>query len=62
MKKILLLTIFLSVIISCSGRKQVEKAVNSGNYDRAITNALSKLKTNKNKKRKQEEEDSNNFF
>jgi len=54
MKKILLLTIFLSVLISCSGRKQVEKAVNSGNYDHAITNALSKLKTNKNKKRKQD--------
>jgi len=54
MKKILLLTIFLSILISCSGRKQVEKAVNSGNYDYAISNALSKLKTNKNKKRKQD--------
>ena len=54
MKKILLLTIFLSVLISCSGRKQVEKAVNSGNYDQAISNALNKLKTNKNKKRKQD--------
>lgn len=54
MKKLLLLTILLSVLISCSGRKQVEKAVNSGNYDQAIANALKKLETNKNKKRKQD--------
>ena len=54
MKKLLLLTILLSILISCNGRKQVEKAVNSGNYDQAITNALKKLETNKNKKRKQD--------
>lgn len=54
MKKLLLLTVLLSILISCSGRKQVEKAVNSGNYDQAITNALKKLETNKNKKRKQD--------
>ncbi|WP_347922060.1 hypothetical protein [Pontimicrobium sp. SW4] len=54
MKKLLLLTVLLSVLISCSGRKQVEKAVNSGNYDQAIANALKKLETNKNKKRKQD--------
>ena len=54
MKKLLLFTIFLSILISCGGRKQVEKAVNSGNYDQAISNALNKLKTNKNKKRKQD--------
>ena len=33
--------------------KQVEKALYSGNYDQAISNALNKLKTNKDKKRKQ---------
>jgi hypothetical protein len=54
MRKFLLLTILLSLLISCGGRKQVEKAVNSGNYDQAISNALSKLKTNKDKKRKQD--------
>ncbi len=54
MKKLLLLTILLSILISCNGRKQVEKAVNSGNYDQAITNALKKLETNKTKKRKQD--------
>ncbi|MCK5402158.1 MAG: hypothetical protein KAJ28_11045 [Flavobacteriaceae bacterium] len=54
MKRLLLLTVLLSVLISCGGRKQVEKAVNTGNYDQAISNALNKLKTNKNKKRKQD--------
>lgn len=54
MKKLLLLTMLLSILISCGGRKQVEKAVNSGNYDQAISNALNKLKINKNKKRKQD--------
>ena len=54
MKKLLLLTVLLSFIISCSGRKQVEKALNSGNYDRAINDALKKLETNKDKKRKQD--------
>jgi hypothetical protein len=54
MKKILLFTILLSVLISCGGRKQIEKALYSGNYDPAITNALKKLKSNKDKKRKRE--------
>ncbi|NMH88815.1 hypothetical protein [Flavivirga algicola] len=52
MKKILLLTISLFVLLACGGKKQVEAAVNTGNYDQAITTALNKLKTNKNKKRK----------
>lgn len=54
MKKLLLLSIVLSLFISCSGRKQVEKALNSGNYDQAINDALKKLETNKDKKRKQD--------
>ena len=37
--------------MACNTRKQVEKAVNSGNYDLAINIALKKLRTNKDKKR-----------
>ena len=51
MKRLLILSVLLSVLISCSGRKQVEKALNTGNYDQAIYNALKKLETNKDKKR-----------
>ncbi|TXE15239.1 hypothetical protein FUA26_00605 [Seonamhaeicola algicola] len=40
--------------MACSAKKQVEQAVNTGNYNQAITTALQKLKTNKNKKRKAE--------
>ncbi|GAA4901036.1 hypothetical protein GCM10023311_28380 [Flaviramulus aquimarinus] len=52
MKKGLLLTVLFLALLACNTRKQVEKAVHSGNYDQAITTALNKLKTNKNKKRK----------
>lgn len=52
MKKILLL--FLTVItLGCSSVKKTEKALNTGNYDEAITIALNKLSTNKDKKGKQ---------
>ena len=51
MKKLLLLTTVFLMLVACNTRKQVEKAVNSGNYDQAITTALDKLKNNKNKKR-----------
>ncbi len=54
MKRLLLLIVLLSLCIACSGRKEVEKAVNSGNYDQAITTALKKLRTNKDSKRKRE--------
>ncbi len=53
MKKLLLLTVLLSVLVSCGGRQQIEKQLHSGNYDVAITNALKKLKNNKDKKRKE---------
>jgi hypothetical protein len=53
MRKLLLLTSAILVLVSCSSRKQVEKALYSGNYDKAITNALNKLKNNKEKRRKQ---------
>ena len=52
MKKLLLLTVLLSVLVSCGGKKQIEKQLHSGNYDQAISNALKKLERNKDKKRK----------
>lgn len=52
MKKTLLLTLTIFLCLACNTRKRVEEAVNTGNYDQAITTALEKLKTNKNKKRK----------
>lgn len=54
MKRLLLLTVVLSVLVSCSGRKQMEKAISYGNYDQAIAKALKKLDNNKDKKRKQD--------
>ncbi|MGS2725935.1 hypothetical protein ACU8DI_04955 [Psychroserpens sp. BH13MA-6] len=54
MKRLLLLTVLLSLLVSCSGRKQIEKAISYGNYDQAINDALQKLSNNKDKKRKQD--------
>ena len=54
MKRLLLLTVALSLVVSCGGRKQIEKALYAGNYDHAISNALKKLDHNKHKKRKQQ--------
>jgi len=54
MKKITLITVLLLILTSCVGRKQIEKQLNSGNYDLAINNALKKLDNNKYKKRKQD--------
>ena len=54
MKKLLLITVLTTIFLSCSSRKQVEKAINSGNYDKAISDALDKLDTNKSKKSKQD--------
>jgi len=42
------------VLVSCGGRKQVEKALYRGNYDVAISKALKKLDSNKDKKRKKD--------
>ena len=50
MKKVLLTLVLATIIVSCNSRKQVEKAINSGNYEKAIYDALDKLETNKNKK------------
>lgn len=54
MKRLLLLSVLLSLLVSCGGRRQIEKALYSGNYDQAISNALNKLDHNKHKKRKQQ--------
>lgn len=54
MKKSLLSTFIILLIISCSTSKQIEKAVSSGNYDQAISDAIGKLRTNKDKKGKAE--------
>jgi hypothetical protein len=51
MKKALLFTLSVFILVSCSTRKQVETAVNSGNYDKAIATALQKLRKNKDAKR-----------
>lgn len=52
MKKLLLSLSIIALILSCGGTKSIEKELSSGNYDQAISNALNKLKTNKDKKRK----------
>ena len=52
MKNIILSAIAIVLIISCSTSRQIEKAVSVGNYDQAITNAIGKLRTNKNNKGK----------
>ncbi|MEJ6792991.1 MAG: hypothetical protein QNK89_09770 [Lacinutrix sp.] len=54
MKNFTLLAVLLLILTSCVGRKQIEKQLHSGNYDQAISNALKKLKHNKDKKRKQD--------
>lgn len=54
MKQLLLTTVLLLVLTSCIGRKQIEKAINHGNYDQAISDALRKLENNKDKPRKQD--------
>lgn len=54
MKRFLLLSALVSVLVSCSAKKQMESAISHGNYDQAISEALKKLKNNKDKKRKQD--------
>ena len=54
MKRFLLLSVLVSVLVSCSAKKQMESAISHGNYDQAITDVLRKLENNKDKKRKQD--------
>jgi hypothetical protein len=53
MKKFLLLITIATVIVACNTTKSIEKQVNNGNYDIAISDALRKLSNNKSKKNKQ---------
>ncbi|QTE23406.1 hypothetical protein [Polaribacter cellanae] len=53
MKKIIFLTTFVFLLISCGGVKKTQKAVASGNYDKGIDLAISKLQKNKTKKSNQ---------
>lgn len=50
MKKILLFTAIIILMVSCSSVKNTQEAINNGNYDRAIAIALDNLKRNKTKK------------
>ena len=50
MKKIILLTATLFLMISCSSIKNTQQAINNGNYEKAIDIALDNLQKNKTKK------------
>ncbi|MDO7173328.1 hypothetical protein [Mariniflexile sp. AS56] len=52
MIRTLLSALLIACILSCSTSKQIEKSLSTGNYDQAIYNAISKLRTNKDKKGK----------
>lgn len=52
MKKILLTTGIVLLLVSCSTRRQMEKTISYGNYDKAIIDAIEKLKVNKDRKNK----------
>lgn len=54
MKRIVLSALILVLLLSCSTRRQVEKAVNSGNYNQAIDNAIDKLRSNKDARRNED--------
>ena len=54
MKKITLLLSLFILVTSCSGVKQTQSSLSSGNYDEAINTAVSNLRSNKDKKGKQE--------
>lgn len=55
MRKLLPLILCFSLLVACgSGKRQTEKALSTGDYDRVISNALKRLNTKKDSKRKQE--------
>ncbi len=54
MKKFLLFTALITLLASCSSKKQIAQALHSGNYNQAIGEALKKLENNKDKDRKQD--------
>ncbi|MBC8756218.1 hypothetical protein H2O64_16190 [Kordia sp. YSTF-M3] len=54
MKKILLLMTAFLFLIACGGVKKTQEALNTGNYDSVIQDAVNQLKKNKTSKRKQQ--------
>ena len=54
MKKHTLIVVTALLLLACSGKKQVAKALNTGNYNEAIYDALRRLQNNKDAKRNQE--------
>ncbi|CAM1362945.1 conserved exported hypothetical protein [Tenacibaculum sediminilitoris] len=52
-KTTLLLILLVLVLASCSSVKTTEKAINSGNYEKAISLSVEKLAKNKNKEKNQ---------
>ena len=54
MKKITLLLLLMVFVTSCVTKKKVERALTSGNYNEAISNAIDKLQSNKDAKRNQD--------
>lgn len=52
MKKLLLSALVLTLLLACSTRRQMEKTISYGNYDRAINDAIGKLEINKDRKGK----------
>ena len=53
MKKFLLFS-FIGILLSCSGVKKTQEALNSGNYEAAINKAVMNIAENKNKKSNQQ--------
>ncbi|CAA0153743.1 Probable lipoprotein precursor [Tenacibaculum maritimum] len=53
MNKILLFLLSAGVIMSCNSVKTTQKAINSGDYEKAISLSLKKLKKNKKKEKNQ---------
>lgn len=53
MKKLVLILLSVTITISCSSVKKNQQALNTGDYDSVIQNAIHQLKKGKEKKRKQ---------
>lgn len=54
MKKITLLLVLVTFLVSCGSKKKVERALTSGNYNEAISKSIKKLSSNKDAKRNQD--------
>ncbi len=55
MKKLYLLILLFAITISCNSTKKVEKAMLSGNYERAINLAIDQIQKGKNNKKTEEQ-------